>query len=299
MFVRLRYLCAGTRTRRWFLAVFSLFWAGCFAARTDAAQSEDRSQGPSTTAAAKGDALEGIPFDKLDSEWIGPINGVIKDCSLFRRLPTQVIDCDPEMFTFLAQNPEVLVEIWRELGITQVSLERLDKQSFRFSDAVGTTGRLVIVDQQCQPGAQNRLVLFVEGAYEGKAFPNPLRAECVIVLQSGSIVESDGRTYVASRLDTFVHIDQASLELFAKLLQPLVGRTADRNFADTMKFVGNFSQAAEQEPHRIERLAGSLSKVTPSRRKQLSALAHQVHDQSQQSPKPLRTARQTSFLSAE
>jgi hypothetical protein len=157
----------------------------------------------------------------------------------------------------------------------------------------------VIVNQQCQPGAQNRLVLFVEGAYEGKPFPKPLRAECVIVLQSGSVVESDGRTYVASRLDTFVRIDQASLELFAKVLQPLVGRTADRNFADTMKFVGNFSQAAELEPERIERLAGSLSKVTPARRKQLTSLAHLVHDQSQQSPKPLRTAQQTTFLSAE
>ena len=247
----------------------------------------------STSAQAKREAIQAIPFNRIDAKQRQLMKVVIEDCSLFRRLPTEIIDCDPRMYSFLALNPEVLVEIWRELGITRVNLERIDKDSFQFSDNAGTTGHLEIVEQECKAGAQNRIVMFAEGVYEGQPFTRPIGAQCVLLLRSGSVVETNGRTYVATKLDSFIRIDQASIELFAKVVQPLVGKTADRNFSDTLTFVGNFSKAAELEPERIERLALALPRVTPDRQQRLAEIANQAGKSAKPSPAGVRTASHT------
>jgi hypothetical protein len=241
---------------------------------------EEQSLAASTSAEARADAIKAIPLKLIDPDFRPQVAAVLDDTSVFRRLPTQVVDCDPAMFTYMARHPEVLVEIWRELKITQVTLDRIDKNSFRMADGAGTTGTLTIVEQTCQDKAQNRFVMYAEGAYEGKPFAKPVRAECVILLRSGSLVENDGRTYVAARLDSFIHIDRASLEIFAKVVHPLVGKTADRNFGDTITFIGGFSQAAEVQPLRIKHLAESLPNVSPASQRELVKVAYDCHENS-------------------
>lgn len=231
-----------------------------------------------TSAEAKAEAIKAISLKRIDPQFREPVESVLQGTSVFRRLPTQVVDCQPAMFTYMAKNPEVLVEIWRELGITKVELERIDANSFRMADAAGTTGKLTIVELACEPHAQNRIVMYAEGGYEGKPFTKPVKAQCVLLLRSGSVVEHDGRTYVAARLDSFIHIDRASLEVFAKVVQPLVGRIADRNFTDTVSFIGGFSQAAETQPARIKHLAESLENVSTDRRRELAKIAYDCHE---------------------
>lgn len=229
---------------------------------------------PATNRQAQDEAVQAIAFNRISPEYRQAVREVLADTSIFRRMPTQVVDCNPDLFSFMSQNPEVLVQIWKELGITKVSLERLSDNAFRLADGAGTTGKLTIVEQTCEPAAQNRIVMYVEGGYEGKPFTKPVTAECVLLLRSGSVLETNGRTYVAASLDTFVKLDRSSIELLAKALHPWVGRTADKNFADTVTFIGSFSQASEVRPERIERLAKSLSKVSPARKRRLAELAY-------------------------
>jgi hypothetical protein len=179
------------------------------------------------------------------------------------------------MFTFLAKNPEVLTEIWRELGVSRVELVRTSATSFDLRDNAGTTGKLHVVEQTCEPGAQNRIVMYAEGAYDGKPFSKSVGARCVVLLRSGSVEETNGRKYVAARLDTFVKIDRATIEIMAQVAHPFVGKTADRNFADTLSFVSNLSFTAEKRPDTIVQLAAELDNVDPPRRTELASLARQ------------------------
>ena len=87
--------------------------------------------------------------------------------------------------------------------------------------------------------------------------------------------ETNDRDYVAARLDTFFHIDRVRIELFAKALQPLVGKTADRNFTDTLQFISSFSHAAETRPATVERLVTGLPDVSPESQGQLIRIAYQ------------------------
>jgi hypothetical protein len=229
----------------------------------------------STSEQAKAEARRSVPLAKVDPAYREAVREVLANPSLFRRLPTSVVDCHPDLFTFLAQNPEVLVQIWRHLGVSQVTLTRIDEKTYDVSDNAGTTGKLVVVEQTCEPGAQNRIVMYAEGSYEGKPFQRPISACCVVVLTSGSVEETNSRKYVASRLDTFIKLDRMSLELVAKAVHPFVGQTADRNFTDTVAFISNLSYTAEHRPEAIEKLAEEVEHLDQPRRQQLTRLAYQ------------------------
>jgi hypothetical protein len=90
--------------------------------------------------------------------------------------------------------------------------------------------------------------------------------------------ETNGRTYVAARLDSFVKLDRTSVEIMAQVAHPFVGKTADRNFADTLSFVSNFSYTAERRPDSIVELAGQLAAVEAPRRTRLAVLARECAD---------------------
>ena len=209
--------------------------------------------------------MRAISIKRIEPAYQQRVSAVLADPSLFRRMPTNVVDCRPEMFTYMAQNPDVLVAIWRDLGLSQVELTRTGENTFKLQDHAGTTGTVVVVEQKCDAKAQNRIVMFAEGSYDGKPFNRPVSAQCVIVLRSGSVRETNGRQYVAVRMDSFVKLDRTSLELLAQALHPFVGKTADRNFADTVSFVSNLSYTAEKRPQAIESLAKGLTGVDPGR----------------------------------
>src|SRR5690606_27306231 len=71
-----------------------------------------------TSRAARAEAIRSIPLDRLAPPAKDKVARVIHDASLFRRLPVQVVECEPELFHFLAGNPEVIVSIWQEMGLT-------------------------------------------------------------------------------------------------------------------------------------------------------------------------------------
>ncbi len=239
-----------------------------------AERSRQQNMQASTSDAARREAIKAVPVKKIHPKYRRSVHKVLTDSSLFRRMPTQMVDCDPKLFTFLMKNPEMLVEMWQHMGISRVNLRRTGANTFSLADGAGTTGTLIIVEQKCDGNAQNRIVMYAEGAYEGKPFKRPVRAQCVLLLRSGSMKETNGRDYVACRLDTFVRIERTSLELFAKAMHPWVGKTADANFADTISFISNLSQAAEQRPATIERLVNSLPRVTPQRQQRLVRIAY-------------------------
>jgi hypothetical protein len=231
-------------------------------------------QGASTSSQARQDARQAIPLKKIDPAYQKAVAEILADPSIFRRLPTDVVDCRPKMFTFLALNPEVLAEIWRDMGLSRVELTRTGANTFDLYDHAGTKGKLVVVEQSCDDNAQNRIVMYAEGVYDGKPFQRPVSAQCVLLLRSGSVRETNERQYVAARLDSVVKLDRTSIELLAQAVHPFIGRTADRNFADTLSFVSNLSYTAEKRPEMIEKIAADLDAVEPARRDRLVAIAH-------------------------
>ncbi len=212
----------------------------------------------STSAAARADSMKSIPLDRLDATTRATVCDVVEKAGIFRRMPISVVDCDPNLYLFLVRNPEVVVNIWQAMNVTTVSTERVKPGVYRATDGAGTACNIQFV--HCSPDTH---IILADGAYSGPLFLRPVKARCVIVLKSAYVKETDGRVYVTSRMDTFIDLDSVGLELFAKTVQPLVGKAADHNFTETSGFFGTLSRAAERNSPGIQRLSTKLTKLDP------------------------------------
>ncbi|MBI1246754.1 hypothetical protein GC197_02780 [bacterium] len=226
----------------------------------------------SFTREEKKDALRQIPFTKLHPQDQNRVANVVQDPSIFRRLPVQVIPCDPELYSFLVTYPEVVVNIWELMGISTVDVKRLSPTTFHANDGAGTVSKVDIVYADGQTS-----VFFAQGYYEGPLAPTRIMANCVLVLRSGITKAAEGKSFISNRLDVFVRFENRGADLLARTLHPLIGKTADYNFAETSSFIGKISKNAEENLPGMKSLVGRLQKVDPTVRDQLSDLVTRVH----------------------
>ncbi len=224
-----------------------------------------------TSRVAKEDAIRGIPFQSLSPDAQQRLAAVIKKPTMFRRMPITVIQCDPEMHRFSVRHPEVIVNIWQLMGITSVTAQRTAPYVLNSSDGVGTTTDIELIY-----GDNDTHVLLCEGSYDGPLFRKPLTGRCVLVLKSGT-VQTDRGYQITNRLDVFLQIDHAGLDIFAKTLHPLLGKSADVNFTESMKFLERMSNASEKNNDGMQHMVGRLQSVQPAIRQQFKQVVSNVN----------------------
>jgi len=213
-------------------------------------------------------AVQAIPFEHIDEDDRGRVANVLRQTSIYRRMPIQVIDCDPNLYLFLLRNPDVVVNIWRVLGISKLDVQRDDSGEYLINEPDGTKCRARFVYR-----GPDTHVIYGEGTYRGPVLGRTLHGRCVIVLRSGYVREPNRRYYISTRMDAFVQIDDTPAELLTKTLFPVVTKTAESNFEKTLGFVGSFSRTAEANSRGVQRLATKLTKVDPELRRRLARLA--------------------------
>ncbi|MEQ8790182.1 MAG: hypothetical protein RIC55_28055 [Pirellulaceae bacterium] len=284
-------MCAGwakVTSFGFFVALTVTVLAGTSTAATPNVASTDRQ--------SREDAIRAIPFDQLNNETRAKLQRVVSSPSIYRRMPVEMVDCDPDLYLFLVRYPEIVVNIWRLMDITNVSVQRTGPFSMKTFDGSGTYGHIELVY-----GTRDTHIIYAEGYYEGPMFKRKITGSCVMVLKSGYAKDDDGRTKISNRMDMFIQIDNVGAEIIAKTLHPLVGRTADLNFAESTGFVGRLSAAAETNAEAVQRLSDRLREVDPTIREQFSRLAElvssrnepaEVRGQSPSEPDALRVTRQ-------
>lgn len=238
---------------------------------------------------AHDDAVRQIPWKQMSPTSRHTAQTIINNASIYRRLPTRVIDCDPELFTFLLQHPEVVIDVWHVMGITQVSLDKSADGAFRGTDGAGTNGSVRYLFSNWGGNAQNTAVVYAEGAYTGAPFVTPLKAKSVMLVRSSAVQETNGRHYITVRIDSFVYVEQLGVEVIAKTVQPWINKAADQNVIETLTFVSNFSRTAEKNPQGMQRLANRLQGVDDATRRQLVSLCYQTAERYAQRGTGLRT----------
>ena len=225
----------------------------------------------STSEAARQDAIRSIPLEKLAAEDRAKVESVLSAVSIFRRMPVKVIDCDPDMYLFLVRHPDVVVNIWELMKLSRLQLRQIDENLFQIAEPAGTVAKFGFVYR-----SHDTHVLYGEGKYEGPLMTRPVKGRGVLVLKCGYVRQPNGRYYVTSRLDSFLTIEPMAAELLGKTVSPLMGKTADNNFAQTVGFVGSLSRTAEVNSRGVQRLAGQLTHVQPEVRSQFAAVAANV-----------------------
>lgn len=239
--------------------------------------------------AARDEAIRAIPWKSMSPAGRQTSQSIINNTSIYRRLPTRIIDCDPDLFTFLLQHPEIVIDVWRVMGISQVALSKAPDGSYRGSDGAGTTGNVRYLFSNWGEGAHNTAVVYADGAYQGPPLGTALKAQTIMLMRSDSVRETNGRRYITVKLDTFVRIEQLGVEIIAKTVQPWIARTADQNLIETLTFVSNFSRTAEKNPQGMKRLATRLNSLDEPTRNQLVDLCFRTAERYAQRDAHTRT----------
>lgn len=265
--------------RREFLRwVTGLFTIGCGWQASLARAAEPAGKGrelpnrPSTSRASREEAIREIPFAHLDEATRTKVRHIVSDPTIYRRMPIEVVPCDPELYVFLVRYPEIVVNMWQLMGVTKVNIARTGSCAYDAQDGAGTVSKV-----QLLYATDEKHLFLAEGHYEGPLLPRRVTGRCVLLMQAGYSRDASAVNYVSNRLDAFVQLDNVGAELVAKTLHTLMGKTADSNFAETMKFVGQVCHVAETNGPGVQRLTTRLDQVEPNVRARFADIANTLN----------------------
>jgi hypothetical protein len=244
---------------------------------------------PTSSRAARDEAVRLMPWQQMSPANRRIAQSVINGASIYRRLPTRIIDCDPDIFTFLLQHPEVVIDVWRVMGISQVALNKMADGAYRGADGAGTNGTVRYLFSNWGAAAQNVAVIYADGAYSGPPFVMPLKAQSIMFVRSSAVRETNGRHYITVWIDSFIRVEQLGVEIIAKTVQPWISKTADQNLIETLTFVSNFSRTAEKNPQGMQRLATRLHTLDEPTRNELVALCFRTAERHARRVHSMRT----------
>lgn len=197
--------------------------------------------------------VNSLPYQQLNAETKNKISDVLNKPSIYRRLPVTSINADPDYYRFLVRYPEVIVNIWQLMGVTNMATERTGPYAINTNDGAGTISSLELVY-----GSDNLHIFYGTGTYEGPILKRKLKGRAVLVLRSENTTGPDGKPVATSQLDVFLKIENAAAGIIAKSISPLVGTTADHNFVESLKFVQRLNETTSKNGPGVQRMGKKL-----------------------------------------
>jgi hypothetical protein len=265
---------------------------GCacgFAARLDASEGPPQRPGLSETLARFGAAgrdacrraIDELPLDRMSPESRQLVGHFRQSTTLHRRLPAEAVRCERAFVEFVLEKPEVLVDVWRVLGISRVSLDPVAPGCWQLSDGYGTVGMVRLLHHDRGPGG-GLLVFHGQGGYSGPLAAQDLTGTCLVVVRHAPA--ADGGPGWRVELEAFLDVDGLGLEIVTRTLQPLIVRSAAANIHEICLFLSQFATAASRNPAGVARLAARMPQTPPVDQQRLVALAGGTAERSAHPP---------------
>ncbi|MEM0927581.1 MAG: hypothetical protein AAGJ83_16160 [Planctomycetota bacterium] len=223
--------------------------------------------------------LADLPLERLTRGAQDRIKEITARPTLVRQLPQQTIVCDPELFLFLARKPDTIIGIWDLMGITKVKTKRTGPYQFEAIDGSGTSCAVDLIY-----GDQSLHLFIAEGEYDGKFVQKPVRGRGLFILRHEYRQAADGSVDVVGTLDCYVKFESLGADLIARSLGGLIGKSADHNFAETAKFIGQISTACRTNPEGLAALVTQMNQVDPEMRQEFTTIIANVARRSRQAP---------------
>ena len=123
---------------------------------------------------------------------------MLSNVSIYRRLPVRTVTCDPDFYLFLVRHPDVVVNIWEILGVSQIQLRQIDIATFRIVESEGTAATLEFIHH-----SRDTQIVYGKWTYTGPLLARKITGICLAVLKTGYAKGSDGRYLITSRMDGF------------------------------------------------------------------------------------------------
>ena len=118
--------------------------------------------GPARVALAREEALREHPLRQPRRTGADEDPEDRQQPTIYRRMPIEVVPCDPELYVFLVRYPEIVVNMWQLMGVTKVKITRTGPYAYDTQDGAGTVSQVELVY-----GTREKHLFLAEGHYEG------------------------------------------------------------------------------------------------------------------------------------
>ena len=233
----------------------------------------DQKNTSTMSSSQKGNDSQAIPWDSFDDRSTKLIRDVMDGKTFFRQMPRQLGHCDAEMYDFMLCHPDVVVELWQLLGVTQISLKETAPNKYLLKEGTATTSQIEVLFK-----SKNLCVVYASGEYEAPMLPRKIKGDVILLLKSRFGRDKENRPVVQCDLDTYVRIHNSGAEMLAKMLIPVVGKIADSNFEQTTGFVMNISEAAQEDYEPLVGLSQRMQNVRPEVAEEFAFVSEAVFD---------------------
>ena len=263
-------------------AVLAIGMVCCTAGRV--AQAQQMTSG-SSGRQFKEEGIEAVPFTRLNEDTQAKLKPVLEKPSIYRRLPKMAIECDQDYYRFLIRHPEVIVEIWKLMGVTKMDTTRTGPFQLQSDDGAGTLSDLELVY-----GDGQKHIYYGTGTYEGALLRRKLSGRCVLVLQTQHVTDDNGKPKAISQLDVYLKVDNVAAGAIARTLQPLVGPTADHNFIESLKFIKRLHDTTVRNGPGVQMMGNQLD-IQPDVLKGFQQVAGLAYERGNATTAPTETGR--------
>ena len=264
-------------------AIVGFVFAAIVCAGSNFAFATDQLSEGSSSKKLRLQTVNSLPYQQLNAQTKAKISDILQKPSIYRRLPVTAINADPDYFRFLIRYPEVIVNIWQMMGVTNMATDRTGPYTVDTNDGAGTLSSLELVY-----GSENLHIFYGSGSYEGPVLKRKLRGKAVLVLRSESSQSANGKPISTSQLDVFLKVDNATAGLIAKTISPLVGTTADHNFVESLKFVERLHETTSKNGPGVQQMGKKLD-IDDSVRKRFNEVVDVVFQRAINGAAPLES----------
>ena len=222
---------------------------------------------------ARKSASKAMPLNGMAEADRRAVEKILRNPTLYRRLPVESFTCDRALLDFSLAHPEIVVDIWRVLGISKVALDPTKPGQWQMSDGWGTEGTLRLLHHE-RTAEGGTMVLLGQGGYTGSLSPQPLSGSCLLLVRYRPTgAAADGTARHAMQVDAFLDADGVGLEIVTRTLQPMIVHSSASNLHEICQFMASLSAAAAENPEGVSRLSGRLTKIDSADRQTFAALA--------------------------
>lgn len=229
--------------------------------------------GGSSSREVRRQSLESLPVERMPAAHRRDIEAFERSTTIFRRLPEATVTCDADLLGFLLDKPEALVDVWRVLEISRLSLDPIAPDQWRLADGYGTEGVVRLLHRE-RTRHGGLLVFHGRGAYSGPLSPRRLTGSCLVVVRHRQTEGDDTpRARHVVTIDAFLDVDGLGLELVTRALHPLIVLSAASNLHEISLFVSQFAAAGARNPGGVARFTERMPRTAPEDRRRLALLA--------------------------
>lgn len=216
---------------------------------------------------------ERIPVARLSAAVQETVERATRAATIQRSLPPASVTCDAAFLDFALSRPDVMVDLWRALGISRLSLDPVAPGQWRLADGYGTTGTVQLLHRE-RTATGGMCIFIAHGGYTGSLSPRDLTGSCLVVVRYDAIgPDRDGRERQGVAIDAYLDVDGLGLEIVTRTLQPLIMRSAAANMREICLFVSQLTAAAARNPVAMARLGERMERTPPQDRRAFAALA--------------------------